>query len=243
MSLLEFGCQNTLYIKNKEQYLEKDYIIDKSNAKIYKAIIENNYFANSSFSSKASYKNFSLIYGSKSSGKTHLATIWARKNNAIEIIPNGKDLAEILNNYHEIKSNYFLIDNIELFDATELFHAFNLINESNKFCLITTSEYPFNSSLPDLNSRINAIKSFKLQNLNYESVYLFLKKQLLSKSINFTDNALRYLGYRIPSEINKIEKIIDFLDKKSLQEQSKITTFFIKSIFHEMQNMNDIIEK
>lgn len=250
MSLLEFGYQNTLSIKNKEEYLEKDYIVDKSNAKIYKAIIENNYFSNHVAKSKdlykgsykAPYKNFSLVYGSKSSGKTHLATIWANKNNAVSISSTTEVLSKILDNYHEIKSNYFLIEDIELFDSTKLFHIFNLINESNKFCLITSSEYPFKSSLPDLNSRINALKSFKIQSLSYDSVYLFLKRQLSSRSISYTDNALRYLSYRIPSEINKIKKIVDFLDAKSLQEQSKITTFFLKDIFNEMQqNINDTI--
>lgn len=230
MSLLEFGYQNTFSIKNKEEYLEKNYIIDKSNSKVYKAIIGNNYLKNSIHilrnSYNAQYKNFNLIYGPKSSGKTHLAMIWAAKNSAMQILPSSDYLAGILNNYQEIKSKYILIEDIELFDPTHLFHLFNLINESNKFCLITTSKYPINTNLQDLNSRINSLKSFKIQSLSYDSVYLFLKQQLSSRSISFTDNALKYLSYRIPNEISKIKKIIDFLDAKSLQEQVKITTFF-----------------
>lgn len=179
------------------------------------------------------FGNITLIYGEKSSGKSHLCNIWKDLSKARFVTADdlyNKQIADFVAKY-----NNFIIDDIEkIHDEVAFFHFFNQVNESKKYLLLTSSERPNNLSirLPDLKSRICAITSCAIESPDIELVRSLIAKQFSDRQLKVSADVIEYLSTRCVRSYADIRILVDTLEEKSLIEHKNITKPFARKIFH-----------
>ena len=109
--------QLNLELINKNSYLEEDFLISNSNKDAFKSIIEKSIKINNIY-----------LYGPNKSGKSHLASIWLKRNNGINIELNKITNQSII----EINQNILIEDIYKNLNEEKLFFLINNINEKNK---------------------------------------------------------------------------------------------------------------
>ena len=172
------------------------------------------------------------IYGDKGSGKSHLASIFAERHEAIIINNLDRthfDIAE--------KGRSFVFEN---FDGNQskneemLMHFFNEALFSSYSILILSKFSPkqINFSLPDLKSRIQSFMNVKITLPNDESLFCFLVKELYEKRIELSDNDCLYVIKRIRRNYASIIEFVNQLDRFLLEIKRKVKMYEIKRIIN-----------
>lgn len=224
--------QLTLDIQYKEQYLLKDFIISSYNKNIIKELLLKDQKHNTQ------YQNFILLVGRPRSGKTHIAHLWKKIMNAafVRNIHEIHSHAKFINAHHNCIVPSYIIDDIDTIDPKQIFHMFNVINDENYKCLLTSTKYPINTELMDLNSRINAVNISKLAIPDHEMVRIFLHRNFKTRCIHISEAAINYLSAQITYDLKAIIQIIDNVDRISLKTQQKITIPVIKRYLSEVMS-------
>ncbi|WP_168464895.1 P-loop NTPase family protein [Wolbachia endosymbiont of Ctenocephalides felis wCfeT] len=204
--------QLNLFNNSQVDYSQQNYVILDENKHIYNLIVED-----SSWSSL-------ILFGSKSSGKTHLAHIWQSINDAIFINVNNfvSDIryssAFILEDIHNIK------------DETMLLHCYNYMKENNKRLLMTSAVTlkKLNFKLKDLSSRMLATTSVKIPSASEELLRIVLMKHFSDKQLKIDLKVINYILARVERSFCSINKIIEKINNESLG--SNITIPFISTL-------------
>jgi DnaA family protein len=144
----------------------------------------------------------------------------------------GVEIFESLENIQLI-----CLDGIEnIISAIEWEKAiFNLINKtliSKSRLIITSSEdlQSLNFSLPDLESRLRKIESYKLIPIQDKDILDALLYISNLKSINLGDKEARYLVTYSQRNISSLVHILESLDQLSMEMKRKITIPLIKKV-------------
>lgn len=205
--------QLNLFNNNQADYSRQNYIILDENKHIYNSVIED-----------LSWKSL-ILFGPKSSGKTHLAHIWQSINDAIFINVN--------NFVSEIRySDAFILEDVQnIKDEEMLLHCYNYMKENDKKLLITSSISPkkLNFKLRDLSSRILSTISVKILPASEELLRIMLIKRFSDKQLKIDLKVINYILARIERSFYSIDKIIEKIDNKSIG--SNVTVPFISTLF------------
>jgi len=122
------------------------------------------------------YSKVLIIKGPKSSGKSFLANLWAKKTHALSLKKNHELTNSILEHHQA-----FIIDG---FDSTwrerDILHYFNILHENNKYLLITLTQMP-KLNLADLSSRINSVNKVDISMIDDELMSEINQNSLASK--------------------------------------------------------------
>ncbi|MDR0942720.1 MAG: hypothetical protein LBM19_03885 [Holosporales bacterium] len=178
--------------------------------------------------------NFVCLVGEKGSGKTHLANIWAARQNA-EIISS---LDEAFNKWYDISSSdvpqkYFVFDDAdELNDDVLMFYIYNTIKAKNAYLLMTAKTYPYkwNLKLSDVKSRMSTVNIIRIQRPNEKAISSIIEKMLLQRGIPAKKPIIEYIANRIERSYESINYWIKQIDEKLTDEKSKISLKFVKTI-------------
>ena len=135
---------NQLILKfNYDQnFKDNDYYVSKCNKHIFDLV----------FSWPKWEKNFINISGEKFSGKSHLGDIFLKKFKGIKLdskLFNNQNLQEI-----KIHQNVVLENLDENIDEKLLFSLLNILEQDNKYLIITSQK-----SIVNLNFKLNDLKS------------------------------------------------------------------------------------
>ncbi|WP_341821114.1 DnaA ATPase domain-containing protein [Wolbachia endosymbiont (group A) of Myopa testacea] len=205
--------QLNLFNNNQADYSRQNYIILDENKHIYNSVIED-----------LSWKSL-ILFGPKSSGKTHLAHIWQSINDAIFINVN--------NFISEIRySDAFILEDVQnIKDEEMLLHCYNYMKENDKKLLITSSISPkkLNFKLRDLSSRILSTISVKILPASEELLRIMLIKRFSDKQLKIDLKVINYILARIERSFYSIDKIIEKIDNESIG--SNVTVPFISTLF------------
>jgi len=205
--------QLNLFNNNQADYSRQNYIILDENKHIYNSVIDD-----------LSWKCL-ILFGPKSSGKTHLAHIWQSINDAIFINVN--------NFVSEIRySDTFILEDVQNIkkDEAMLLHCYNYMKESDKRLLITSSISPkkLNFKLRDLSSRILSTTSVKILPASEELLRIMLIKRFSDKQLKIDLKVINYILARIERSFYSIDKIIEKIDNESIG--SNVTVPFISTL-------------
>ena len=178
-------------------------------------------------------KNFVNISGEKFSGKTHLVNIFLKKFKGIKLKAN-----EINNdNLKQIKifENIILEDISKDVDEKLIYTLINLIDQDNKYLIITSLEPIVNIDfgLIDLKSRT---KNFLLQNLEKpddDLMFALILKNLSDRQISLEKKLINYIIKRIDRSYGKIFDFIYKIDEMSLKKKKSIDLKIIKEVLGE----------
>ena len=169
-------------------------------------------------------KNFLNISGEKYSGKSHLIDIFLKKFKGIKI--DSKLLRN--DNLKEIKifQNIVLEDLSLDIDEKLLYSLFNIIDQDNKFLIITStqpvSEIKFN--LEDLRSRTKNCLLAKIDRPDDELMFALILKNLSDRQITIDKKLIDFIIKRVERSYGKIFEFIYKIDKISLKKK-KIDRF------------------
>ena len=178
-------------------------------------------------------KNFLNISGEKFSGKTHLVNIFLNKFKGIKLESSkikNKDLKEI-----KIYQNIILENLDENIDENLIFTLFNIIDQDNKYLIVTTSKpiVEINFKLKDLKSRST---NFLLQNIEKpddDLIYALILKNLSDRQISLDKKLINFLVKRIDRSYSKIFDFIYKIDEISLKKKKSIDLKIIKEVLGE----------
>ena len=158
-----------------------------------------------------------IIYGPESCGKTHLCNIWKEISGAKDFDSNNTE--QVINNV--------VLENIESanIDEKEILHLYNLCKEEKKFLLITANKHPseLGIKLNDLRSRLNASQAIKIDSPDDHLLAAILKKGFADRQLTLRNDVAAFLQMRLERSFSAYAKIVEELDRISMQKKSNIT--------------------
>ena len=165
-------------------------------------------------------RNFINVTGEKLSGKTHLMSIFLQKNKGIKF--EGKyfqndDLKKI-----KIYEN-IVIENLSPdIDEKLLYSLFNLIEQDNKFIIITSIKPIVNIAfkLKDLKSRAKNFILLNIEKPNDDLIFAIILKNLSDRQISLDDKFIEFIVKRIERSYSKIHDFIYKIDHLSLKKKN-----------------------
>ena len=167
-------------------------------------------------------KNFLNISGEKSSGKTHLINIFLKKFNGIKIESNllHNENLKTIKSYQNV-----ILEDLKLNVNEKLIYTlFNIIDQDNKFLIITSSEpiAEINFKLEDLKSRTKNCLLAKIENPDDELMFALILKNLSDRQISLDKKLIDFIIKRIERSYGKIFEFIYKIDKISLKKKKSI---------------------
>ena len=204
--------------KFNKNYLDQDYYLSSSNQDAYNLI---------NCWPKWIKKTINL-YGEKFSGKSHLASIFEKKTTCIKVF--SEEFSDITIQNFKIKQALIIEDLDENFSENLLYTVLNIIEQENKYLLITSLEplNKFNFKLPDLISRIRNCLIIGIKNPDDNLIFALLIKYLSDRQINIDKKLIEYIIKRIDRSYEKIFLFIHKIDKLSLKKGKPINLATIK---------------
>ena len=202
----------------EQNFKDDDFYVSKSNEHIFSLL---NKWPNWE-------KNFLNISGEKFSGKTHLINIFLKKFNGIKLDAN------IINNEDLEKTKPFqniILENLNnKVDERLIYTLFNIIDQDNKFLIITTTQpiAEIEFKLEDLRSRTKNCLLAKIENPDDELMFALILKNLSDRQIVMDKKLIDFIIKRVERSYSKIFEFIYKIDKISLKKKKSIDFKIIK---------------
>ena len=167
-----------------------------------------------------------LLFGPKKSGKSHLASLWKEKNNAILYKNNSSKIIDA-------KKNVVVDDFLGISSEEDLFHLINHCKLHNLKIYFTTSKNinTYDFKFNDLYSRLREFLYLEIKTPDDEMckmllVKLFSDKQIIIKNSEIFD----FIFKRLSRTYFDIYIFVEKLDRLSLEKKRQLTIPLIKEI-------------
>lgn len=168
-----------------------------------------------------------LIYGEEGSGKTHLASLWAKSLSAMYItkdICTKYFVSEVLS-----KNDFFIIDGCELIEKNEewFFHFFNEVLysvscEMKKILILDRMPVScWNIRIPDLLSRLLTINSVEITQPDNKMLLKIANKLFFEYGIKISDAQLSKIVENSSLSYKKLINSVTHIVQKSIYEKYK----------------------
>ncbi|MFZ7233490.1 DnaA regulatory inactivator Hda [Avibacterium avium] len=212
--------------------------------------LENFYADNNLLLLDSLHKNFAdpkqqffYVWGSESSGKTHLLKacsneflVQQRPSIYVPLSKSQYFSPEVLENLEQ--QDLVCLDDIQSVignDEWELaiFDLINRMREQGRGILLISANQSPNAlpvKLPDLRSRLSWGESYQLAPLDDEQKIKVLQQKAHSRGIELPDETANFLLKRLNRDMHTLFHALADLDKASLQAQRKLTIPFVKEI-------------
>ena len=178
-------------------------------------------------------KNFLNISGEKHSGKTHLVNIFLKKFNGIRVESNllNNENLKTIKPYQNI-----VLEDLSL-DVNEklIYTLFNIIDQDNKFLVITSSKpiAEIDFKLEDLRSRTKNCLLAKIENPDDELMFALILKNLSDRQITLDKKLIDFIIKRVERSYGKIFEFIYKIDRISLKKKKSIDFKIINEALEE----------
>ena len=205
--------QKSFTFKFNDVQNEYNFFVNETNYYAFDTLINNN-------------TKFCFLYGPKKSGKSYLAQIWLKKNNAIKYDDSNNNL-----NIDDDKN--ILIDDFIFYNEEKIFHIVNnCILNSSKILITscnTINEIKFKYN--DLSSRLKTFSKLEIHQPDDEMLVTILTKLLLDRQFIIRSNDIfEYILRRVDRSYQGINEIVSKLDILSLEKKRQLTIPLIKEI-------------
>ncbi|WP_075290360.1 DnaA regulatory inactivator HdaA [Pararhizobium arenae] len=163
-----------------------------------------------------------ILAGPVGSGKSHLASIWREKSEAVDIHPTAGSDASVI-----AAANAVLFEDADRrgFDDTALFHVINSVRENGSYLLITSRLWPMSwpVELPDLRSRLKAATVVEIGEPDDELLAQVLVKLFADRQLFIDDKLVAYIVARMERSLDAAQKVVEKLDHLALARGTRIT--------------------
>ena len=214
------------YKEIKRQTIFDYNILPKHNLENF-YVSESNKDAYNFITNENKFNNYSILFGTNKSGKTHLGLVWKEMNNAI--IYNNDNY----NNIIQCEKNIFFDNFFVNLNEENLFHLINhCFNNDLKILLCTDkliSNYIF--ELKDLSSRLRSFNFIEIKKPDDELIVNLINKLLHDKQIIVNNSEIfTYVIKRINRTYEDIYLLVENIDKLSLEKKKELTIPLIKEL-------------
>ncbi len=215
--------QTIIKFNYDKNYKSRDFFLSKSNKHVFNFLDKWPKWE----------KNFVNIIGDRLSGKTHLINIFLKKNKGIIIDANSLNddyLKKIKVNENIIIEN--LTSNV---DEKLLYSLLNLIEQDNKYIIITTlvPVVNFDFKLKDLKSRTKNFLLLNIEQPDDELIFAIIIKNLSDRQITLDKKLIQYITKRIERSYSNIHDFIYKIDQLSLKKKKSVDFKIIKEVLGE----------
>lgn len=194
---------------------------------------------------------FCVLHASAGNGKSHLLYSACHLASTNNLSHAYFDMAALVNFPSSVlqgaeDKDLICIDNIDaikddmnwqitLFDLMNKVLEGRYIGDSAKIqskILITSNFAPsaIGLTLPDLVSRLNWGTVFKVKSLDDKVLKGVISQKLAAKGLEPSNEVLAFLITRLSRDVKELVKVIETLDKKSLEAKRKLTIPFVKQV-------------
>ena len=196
----------------KQNFRDDDFYVGKSNYHAFELINEWPKWE----------KNLLNISGEQYSGKTHLINIFLKKFKGVRLESGllDNEISKKIKPYQNI-----VLEDVDLnVDERLIYTLFNLIDQDNKFLIITSAiplpEITF--QLDDLRSRTKNCLLAKIENPDDELMFALILKNLSDRQIILDKKLIDFIIKRVERSYGKIFEFIYKIDKISLKKKKPI---------------------
>ena len=215
--------QFILNFDHEQNFKDQDFYVSKSNEYSFKLLN----------SWPLWKKNFVNLIGENFSGKTHLINIFLTKFKGIKINAteiNNQSLDKI-----KIYQNIVIEDLNEGIDENLFFTLLNIIDQDNKYLIITSKKpiVDFSFKLEDLNSRTKNFLLSVIDKPDDDLMFALILKNLSDRQISIDKKLVDFIIKRIDRSYGKISDFIYKIDKISLKIKKPIDFKIIKEVLGE----------
>ena len=215
--------QQILNFDYEQNFKDQDFYVSKSNIHSFKLLN----------SWPKWEKNFVNLIGENFSGKSHLINIFLENFKGIKISAN-----KINNDFlKEIKiyENIIIEDLVENIKENLLFTLINIIEQDNKYLIVTSTKpiVDFKFTLLDLNSRAKNFLLSVIEKPEDDLMYALILKNLSDRQILIDKKLIDFIIKRISRSYGKISEFIYKIDKISLKRKKPIDFKIIKEALGE----------
>ena len=178
-------------------------------------------------------RNFVNVTGEKLCGKTHLMNIFLHKNKGIKF--EGKSLENDDLKRIKIYENVVIENLSSDVDEKLLYSLFNLIEQDNKFIIVTSVKPIVNITfdLKDLKSRAKNFILLNIEKPDDELIFAIILKNLSDRQISLDHKFIEFIVKRIERSYSKIYDFIYKIDQISLKKKKSIDFKIIKEVLGE----------
>lgn len=183
-----------------------------------------------------------IIYGPAASGKSHLASVWAVKTNAILV--NNRCLADADASEFAALGKYLVIDNVDLWlgdrEAEKtLFHLYNIMREEQGHLLLTMNMAPthIGFAIPDLASRLRAAPAASIQPPDDVLLSGLLVKLFSDRQLQIGADVLNYLLPRMERSFAAAHDLVKEVDRLALSEKRPISVPLVRRVLLARQDI------
>lgn len=172
-------------------------------------------------------QNTLLIYGPKGSGKSHIASIWQSQAQLLE--PHQITLEGLMEVFNP--DGHFILDNAEKVECEEaLFHLLNSARNGSGSLLILSNSHPqeWEVELPDLNSRLKALMTIKIQEPDDTLLKGLIQKYFSDQQVSLSEDVLNYLFTHLPRSYEELWGSLNKINIEALGKKRGITIPLIK---------------
>jgi chromosomal replication initiation ATPase DnaA len=168
-----------------------------------------------------------VLYGPKSSGKTHLAHLWSQQSHAV-FLKSLEDKERLLSSLSHVILDYSLV-----FDEA-FFHFFNRMKENHKTFLILSESSPqtWDIPLPDLRSRLYSLPTIALHEPDDSLLRAVLMKKFGDYQLKVPSVVIDYLIKHMTRSFDAVHEIVENINACSLSLRRNITLPLIKELLH-----------
>jgi chromosomal replication initiation ATPase DnaA len=165
-----------------------------------------------------------LLVGPESSGKSHLAAIWAEQSGARATSAQALTAAEVP---AELSTGALVVEDLRAgaFDERALFHLLNLAREDEAYILITARQPPaaFEIELRDLRSRLRAIPVVSVLPPDDHLFRALIVKFCADRQLAVDEQVVGYLATRLERSYAAVRKAVELLDTEGLRLGRPVT--------------------
>ena len=165
-----------------------------------------------------------LLLGPPGSGKTHLASIWAKRAHAWSVVSTDishRPAAELLS------STAVLIEDVDrgLPDEAAFFHLLNIAREKKCFVLLTARTPPGDWGIKtmDLLSRLRLAPRIDLREPDDALMAGLLVKFFVERQMVVDMQVVEFIRSRIDRSVASVRDFVDALNSESLARKKRIT--------------------
>lgn len=116
-----------------------------------------------------------------------------------------------------------VIDDAEREDEIDLFHRWNAAQESSEPLLLISNCQPWDISLPDLRSRLGGSLQLEIGTPDDDMVAQLIEAMAAQRGLALSEGATAYLVPRIERSFSGIERLLEVIDRLSLERKTPAT--------------------
>jgi chromosomal replication initiation ATPase DnaA len=160
-----------------------------------------------------------LLVGPESSGKSHLAAIWAEEAGARSMPAHALEPDNVPG---ALATGALVLEDLEpgAFDERALFHLMNLSREDGAFVLMTARAPPVGMviELRDLRSRLRAVPVVSILPPDDQLFRSLIVKLCADRQLTVDENVVSYLATRLERSYAAAHRGVERLDAEALRQ-------------------------